>query len=116
MISVEKVKLVLSSLSSTEVDDLEHYSPIIKNAVAVASKLVDEADHSDERVEFLAAAKANYDICLISSCDAVTSFSAGDVSITQGANGREGAKAILDDAMKNVADIISDNGFAFMGV
>lgn len=116
MINIERVKLILSALASKTADELEQYSPIISNAVAVISRLVDECNHSDERVEFLAATKANYDICLISSCDDVTSFSAGDVSITQGANGKECAKAILDDAMKNVADVISDNGFAFMEV
>lgn len=116
MINIERVKLVLCALSSMENAELEAFAPIISNAVFVTSTLIDEAHHSDERAEYLAAAKANYNICLASKCDDVTSFSAGDVSISQSGTGLSSAKAILDEATNNVAGIINDNGFAFLGV
>lgn len=116
MINIERVKAILCSLSSRSIEELEQYEPIVKNAVNIASRLVCEDAHGDDRAEYFAATKANYDISLASNCDGVTSFSAGDVSISQGSNSHLNAKAMLDDAMKNASDIISDNGFAFLGV
>lgn len=116
MINTERVKAVLSTLSSKDADELEQFLPIIKNAISVVSNLVLDDAHGDEQAEYLAAAKANYDICLIADCDGVTSFSAGNVSFSKTAQSTISAKQFLDEAMKNASSIINDNSFAFLGV
>lgn len=116
MINIEGVRATLCALTGLDNAELDCFLPIINNAILATEGLVDEENHSDERVEYLAGAKANYEIQLASANDNVTSFSAGDVSLTQSANGASNAKTILDEAMKNVANIICDNGFAFIGV
>lgn len=115
MIDIERVIPVLAVLSGADSEELEQISPVIGNAVYVVSRLVKEEEHNSDRAVYLAGAKANYDLSLIRNCDNVTSFSAGDVSITQDRSYNP-AKEILDETIKNASDIICDNGFAFMGV
>ena len=117
MIDIHDVVPVLSVLSGKTEEELASLSLIINNAISVVAELADGENLNCERLIFLAAAKANYDISLASNCsDGITSFRAGDISITQSRESISCARAILDDAMKNASDIISDNGFAFLGV
>ena len=115
MIDIKSVMPVLIALSSADENELESISPIISNAVFVSSRLVKEEFHTDDRAVYLAAAKANYDLSLIRSCDNVSSFSAGDVSFSCNLSINP-ARDILDEAMQNASDIIEDRCFAFIGV
>lgn len=118
MIDIDRVYEVLEVLSGKSADELRCLAPIVSNAISVMSRLVKEECHGEERAVFLTASKANYDIYLISQCenDGVTSFSAGDVKITQKSNDGNCAGEIYNSALQASADLILDNGFAFLGV
>lgn len=118
MINVDDVKSVAAALGNFSEDELEKYSPLIECAVSVVSSMLkDETLCEDSRVIYLAAAKANYDAALASSCAGkVTSFSAGDISISESSVSVENAKALFDNAGMSCAELIRDDSFAFSGV
>ena len=65
----------------------------------------------------LAAARANYKIALIRrSGNSVTSFSAGDIKISENNSELENAKALLDEVSSECAALADVNGFAFRTV
>lgn len=115
MISLERVMQILVEITGLKEVELEPYFLIISNAVNVTSMEIDEACHKQDRVIHYAAAKANYAISLVKDDDGISSFSAGDVSITKN-NQNNSAKRFLEEAEKSVSDIIVDKGFAFLGV
>lgn len=118
MINIDDVKSVAAVIGNYSDDELEKYSSLIECAVsAVSSMLKDDTFCSDTRVIYLAAAKANYDAVLASSCvGTVTSFTAGDVSISESAASVENAMTLLNNARLSCAELINDDGFAFLGV
>jgi len=98
-----------------DAEELEQYSSLIENSVSlVESNLKDSTFCSDARIVYLAAARANYHISLLGETGGVSSFKAGDVSLTVG--GTQSAKAIFEEAKRDSASLITDNGFVFMGV
>lgn len=117
MISIERVKGLVKSLSGYDDSELEEFSEIISTSVQCAQQQInDEGQHSNPLVEMLAAAMANYQLAIINMGDGVTAFTAGDVSINQSADSIKNARLLLDDAKENVAELIADSGFAFLGV
>lgn len=116
MININEVKKSLAVIAQLDESELEEYNSIISVAVSTISSMINEEHHADERAIYLSATKANYDLSLVSGFgDGITSFSAGDVKITQNSN-KSSAKALLDNAMANAHDLVCDNGFAFLGV
>ena len=82
-------------------------------------RLRDDADPNDPRVISAAAALAFYKMTLrrIDSNEAVTSFKAGDVTVTKSPSAMlEGAVKIRDDALINILPLVKDEGFIFMRV
>ncbi|MFR5875371.1 MAG: hypothetical protein ACLUFN_02650 [Eubacterium sp.] len=118
MINVDDVKDAMAALGNYNDDKLERYSALIECAASVVSSMLkEESLCKDSRAIFLAAAKANYDAALSSSCaDRVTSFTAGDISISESTSSVDNAKALFDDAKLNCALLIVDDSFAFLGV
>lgn len=118
MINVDDVKSVAAALGGYSDDELEKYTSVIDCAVSVVSSMLNNEDLcSDARVIYLAAAKAHYDAVLISSCtDGITSFTAGDVSISESSASVEYARALLESARLDCAALIKDDSFAFLGV
>ena len=63
MVDVEKVKRITVLLGGYDDGEIEKYSPIIENAVAVIGSLLANAEfEADTRAVYLAAARANYDV------------------------------------------------------
>lgn len=117
MISIERVKALVKSLGGYDDSELEEFSEIILTSVQCAQQQIkDEGQHSNPLVEMLAAAMANYQLAIINMGDGVTAFTAGDVSINQSADSIKNARLLLDEAKENVAELIADRGFAFLGV
>lgn len=116
MINIDEVKKTLAVMAQVDDDDVEEYINIIKSAISTISNLISTEHHTDDRAIYLASAKAYYDLSLTSGfSDDVTSFSAGDIKITQQSK-RSHAKELLDSAMADAHNLICDNGFAFLGV
>lgn len=115
MICIEDVIEILKSVGDYSDEDIKKYSKVVENAVSVISDFTDCRDSS--KLNYLCAVKANYDIVLISgSSDNITSFTAGDVSITQGTELIEFAKQLYMNALNDCSDLVKDSGFAFLGV
>lgn len=118
MINLDDVKKAFCIISSCSSEAAEEFSVIIENAVSFVQDIIrDESSQSDSKVIFLAAAKANYDLALIQGeKDGITSFSAGDISISKSSSSAENAKLLFENAKSDCAALISDNGFVFRGV
>lgn len=96
----------------------ESYGAVIDCACSsVYARLKDKACETDCRAVFLAAAQANYIICCGSEqSGGFDSFTAGDVSFSGSTGAVQSAKAVLDAARENAADLIDDGAFAFKSV
>lgn len=117
MINKEDVKALLIVIGDYDSEQIQKYQQLLENAISIVGKMADESDHADSRIVYLAAAKANYDIKLIESCSgSVSSFTAGDVSITENANAVDNSKQLLNSAIADASTLIIDKGFAFLGV
>lgn len=117
MINIDKVKAIVKSLGDYDDDQMQRYESIILTSIQCAERQIkDEKNHSSEPVEMFAAAMANYQIATVNTGDGVTSFKAGDVTVKQSADGIKNAKLLFDEAKSNVADLLYDNSFAFLGV
>lgn len=82
-------------------------------------KLREDADEGDIRLLNLAAAMANYTVVLkgLAGEDGITSFKAGDVSITKGgAHADAVAHAQVSRAMLAALPLLKDDGFHFAGI
>ena len=127
MINTELVKAGILLMGDLEEDEVEKFSTVISSAVSATEAVIKEnADDNDPRVIQLAAAKAYYAICCAASqTDGITSFSAGDVSVTQKADTLSNAKCYYEMALndcrtllkpESVAQQAETHGFAFLGV
>lgn len=117
MISFDEVRNILKSLGDLSDEELDTYSMVINNCVYTVSSHIKSETENDERISYLAAAKANYEIALArSGSDRVTTFKAGDVSISESDSFIEYAKELFESAKHDCSDLISDEGFAFLGV
>jgi hypothetical protein len=118
MININDVIPVTALLGNYSDEELEKYAALIENAVSVASSMLkDESMSKESKAIYLASAKANYDMALaMTGGDNVTSFKAGDVSISECSAFVENAKAIFEEAKVHCASLIKDECFAFLGV
>lgn len=116
--TIERVLEALAIIGEYSDDDIIRYTPLARKNLAIIQPTRDNLTDSDaERLAYLIGAKTNYEIALIRSqeTDNITSFSAGDVKITQG-NSLSLAKEILTSAMEDASDLISDELFCFRSV
>ena len=115
MINIDNVIAKLKAISSLGDDEIESFDFIISQCVSsVESRVKDGASDGDERLEMLCAAKANYDIALINDGgEDITSFSAGDLSISRNAGALSSAEKIYNSILADCTDIVLGEGFAF---
>ncbi|MGN0458111.1 MAG: hypothetical protein ACI4IL_03940 [Eubacterium sp.] len=112
--NVDEITSALRTISDFDDEEINRYLPIIDmNASLIDAAEVDEADH--DAVIYYLSAKTYYEICLMQSGDEVTSFSAGDVKITQSSDVKR-AKELFEISKQGAAAYIKDNAFAFLGV
>lgn len=112
----ENVAERLKQIASLGDDEIEAYEPFILLAISwVEKKAQGAADADVSMLEMLAAAKANYDASLAFGKEEVTSFKAGDLSITKRGS-VSSAKELLESALSACSDFITAEGFAFRTV
>ena len=118
MINKELVKESIMLMGDFEYEELEAYEPFIDAAIAGVFEMVkDGVDENDPRIVQLAAAKAYKSIALCASeSDGVTSFTAGSVSVTQDPDAFDNSEDYYANALADCSSLISDQGFAFLGV
>ncbi|MBQ7202861.1 MAG: hypothetical protein IJS03_02455 [Eubacterium sp.] len=118
MINLEEVTKVLEELGGFSAEELDNYSTVINNSVgAIEASLTDEAYSADDRIVFLAAARAYYTISLLGGASGeLSSFSAGDVRLGFNTNGVSSVKELLALALEAAEGMVNGNGFAFRGV
>lgn len=98
-------------------DEAKKYTALVKtNSFPFANKNYGEVDEA--LLEYFVATKTNYQIALASGDGEISSFKAGDVSVTSSTDGNavKNAKALFDDAYSAISHLIADNGFCFKGV
>ena len=118
MIDIERVNETLGTISDLSKSEVEGYGIIVRNSVAaVNSRLTHPHFENDERIIFLAAARANYYISLLgANASAVREFSAGDVKVALGSGANNDALTLYRSAAEACGEMVADDGFVFRGV
>lgn len=119
-----EVKEYLGHLTVIEESAQEEVLDLCRTSLReIEARLKSDADRNDVRIASAAAALAFYKMLLkktFSCSDEITSFKAGDVSITQntGDNSKqlEKAEKLYSEALKNIIPLCTDNSFAFENI
>lgn len=117
MTDKSKVSEYLIQISKKSEEELEAFSGIIDFGIKTVFEMLKSSEYeNDERILFFTAAFINIFISECSDGSAqITSFSAGDVSITQSA-ASSSADEIYKKAYEAASGLINDGAFAFMGI
>lgn len=117
MMSVDDTLSLLKSISSLDDEETDRFLPILKkNYYCYCDNVSLDTVADENRLMYFVAAKTNYEIMLIKNSESsVTSFTAGDVTVTE-SGGVSVAKDIYESARCDVSNIIGDNCFAFLDV
>lgn len=118
MINEELVRNQIAVIGGFDDEELNGFGTIIAASAAATADLLKSAEYeNDPRIINLAAAKAYCSICCTAYGDEnFASFTAGDVSLTQGTSDKSNAEKNLALALSDCSAMIADSRFAFMGV
>lgn len=120
-----EVKDYLSHLTEWEKNAEEEILALCKASLKeIEAMLKPDADRTDVRIASAAAAVAYYKLTLKRSFSAeneeITSFKAGDVSITQSSKNNtkqlDKAEALYSKAFESIIPLCKDNSFAFENI
>ncbi len=107
-------------LSPIDDEEAEKILPLcVVNLERVLAQLREDADKNDIRITEAAAALTYYDYILRTSAqaDAVTSFKAGDITVSKTASSlSEAAQKIKTDALLELAPLMKDTRFLFINI
>lgn len=119
----ENIKNYICIFGGYDEDDIADYLPIVENVCErIKSQLCTSCNVDDPsvsaRLNFLAACRAYYEINLTASgaAGSVTSFTAGDISLTENSQVASKAKELLENAENMCNGLMTDGAFAFMEV
>ncbi|MDO4363441.1 MAG: hypothetical protein Q4C99_02860 [Clostridia bacterium] len=115
--NVEKIVDVLCTIGNFSKEEAEKYVDLIKiNCYPFADR--EYGEDEEKLLEYFVAAKTNYQISLTLSNGEISSFTAGDVSVSTSSNGnvQSNAKILFENAYADVAHLAEDKGFYFRGV
>lgn len=119
MIEFEKVLGAFSMLAELDEDEARDNSAIVELAIAEVTAMLSEGTNTFEnhdRICHAAAALSYYKFALITA-SRESGFSVGDVSFSAPSVASVAqAKALRDDALGAISDIIDSRTFAFVGV
>ncbi len=118
MLNMERVTQTLCALSSLEAEEILPYAVLVQNcASAVEGALIDPHYAEDDRIIFLAAARAYYCLSLSGAgTGGVSDFAAGDVKISMKAQPSDNALTLYRTAAEAAAGMVRDTGFVFREV
>lgn len=121
--NTESIKQFVCLLGGYDKTELEKYLFLIENVCErIRAQLCSACDESDPsvgaRLNYLAACRVCYEISLTAdaSGDNVTSFKAGDISVSKDANLSSGARKLLENAENMCSSLLRDSAFAFREV
>lgn len=112
MADITEIKRELQKIAALTEEELLRYETLIE---AAADSVIGEAP---SHAALIAAARVNYQIALLQkSGDGVSSFKAGEVSISEtNSSGIEAAKAFLTAVEAQYSNRAAKDGFAFRSV
>ncbi|MBE6719344.1 MAG: hypothetical protein E7571_01650 [Ruminococcaceae bacterium] len=118
MINTERIKSTLSTISGLSAEEIENYDVLVKNSAAVVENaLIDTSFEDDDRIIYLAATRAYYNLMLTGvNADDVSEFAAGDVKISLRSQPAESALKLYREAAEAAGSMVYDSGFVFRGV
>lgn len=115
MLDTAKVAEQLAAITTLTQAELEAYSGIIAAAAAAFDGSSDEQVNA--QLALVAAARANYMIALAKEGeDNITSFKAGDISITESNNAVSAAQALMEELESTAVNATQNSGFVFQAV
>ena len=115
--NTKKVLEILCSIGNFADDEVNKYASLVEiNMLPFAENEYNESDEA--LLEYFVATKTNYQIAIASGNSEISSFKAGDVSITSSTDGNavKNAKALFDDACASISHLVADKSFYFREV
>ncbi|MBR3148967.1 MAG: hypothetical protein IKF64_02265 [Eubacterium sp.] len=118
MINTQRVNEALCTISGLTAEEVQSYSILVQNCISVVENALTDASYeNDNRVIFLAATRAYYNISLTKNSESgIREFTAGDVKISTEASSSDNALTLYRNAVEAASKIVRDNGFVFRGV
>ncbi len=116
-----KILLQLRMLSGMDAESANDYLPLCAACAKKIEKgLKPTADKDDTRLIFAAAAAAYYQLCLIRASDingSADSITVGDITQSRSYESIcKNAKALYEQALTDVSDLMQNGNFFFRGV
>ena len=116
-----KILLQLRTLSGMDAESANDYLPLCTAcAKNIERGLKPNVDRDDDRLVFAAAAAAYYQLCLIKASDingSADSITVGDVTQSRSYESIcKNAKALSEQALSAISDLIENENFFFRGV
>lgn len=115
--NIEKATEILCKFANLSKEEAEKYSDLIKlNYYPFLNK--EYGENEENLIACFVAAKTNYQIALIQSDNEISSFTAGEVSVStsSNSNAQTNAKILYENAYEDIAHLAQDKGFYFRGV
>ena len=118
MINTQRVNETLCAISGLSEAEVGALSLLVQNSVnLVSNTLYSAAYEDDDRVVFLAAARAYYTLMMTKGgAGNVKDFTAGDVKISLATQSVDEAHRLYQTAAEAASGLVRDNGFVFRGV
>ncbi|MBR5272480.1 MAG: hypothetical protein IKU25_03685 [Clostridia bacterium] len=116
-----KILLQLRTISGMDAQTANEYLSLCSMcAKNIEKRLKPDVDKNDDRLVFAAATAAYYQLCLIRSADlngTADSITVGDVTQTRSYDAIcKSAKALYEQGLAAISDLVDDGSFFFRGV
>lgn len=113
MTDISLVKEGFSTLLDFTDEEIAGYDSLISFAVSTICPMINEGvDENDARIVYLCVLKAYYHIELLRHDD-VSTFKAGEVSVSVDTSALANAKMLLDEALTECSSLIKSKDFDF---
>lgn len=113
--TMEEVMSLIRVISGFSDEVIDYYYPLVEMYFSKYS-YIEVQQSNRQRALLLVAARIYYEISKIRVGSDISSFKAGDISVSSNDNEVERAKGIYFSALENAADLIEDVGFVFRSV
>ncbi len=112
--NIERVLEIFGSLTGLSEDNIHKYRSLCELSAKHLQEMLKDGEESDDggRVDFAAAALAYYRYVLWSVTDG-GDVTVGDVSVKNSSGRLAGAEALYKEALKDIRELIEDEGFVF---
>lgn len=113
--TIDEVTGLLRIISDFSDEEIEYYSPLVQMYFNQYRNIDAEQGDRDKLV-YLVASRIYYEISKLRINSDISSFKAGDITVTSRESDIQRAKRVYEAALENAGGLVEDTGFVFKGV